>query len=443
MTFRSMVVPSAVGFLAVSAAMWALADSVDFDFPYIQLDHPAIQYDAQTTDDPIARLQRQLDKGETTLEYDPNRLGYLPSLLKHLGVDVNSQMLVFSKSSFQGPKISPRAPRALYFNDNVAVGSVQHGEVIELTSIDPKLGVIFYTLDVAKSEKPSFTRSDSACMSCHLLPGTLNVPGLLTTSVIPSRDGSLRFPGRGLIIDGRTPVDQRWGGWYVTGTSQFQHRGNAVAPNPDQPSVLDLRGNQNLMSLAGRFDTSAYLTSTSDIVALMVLEHQTRMTNLITRLGWETRVSIQEGKLEESRPHLEALVDQMTTYMLFADETSIGQGIVGVSTFTESFPTRGPRDRQGRSLRDFDLHKRLFRYPLSYMIYSEAFDGMPGIARDWVYQRLYDVLSGKDSSQKFTRLSAEDRAAVLDIVRDTKSNLPRYWKTAPERKTASKSTCCN
>jgi len=133
----------------------------------------------------------------------------------------------------------------------------------------------------------------------------------------------------------------------------------------------------------------------------------------------------------------------MTTYMLFADETSIGQGIVGVSTFTESFPTRGPRDRQGRSLRDFDLHKRLFRYPLSYMIYSEAFDGMPGIARDWVYQRLYDVLSGKDSSQKFTRLSAEDRAAVLDIVRDTKSNLPRYWKTAPERKTASKSTCCN
>jgi len=139
MTSRSMVVPSAVGLLTVSAAMWALADSGDFNFPYIQLDHPAIQYDAQTTDDPIARLQRQLDKGETTLEYDPNRLGYLPSLLKHLGVDVDSQMLVFSKSSFQGPKISPRAPRALYFNDNVAVGSVQNGEVIELTSIDPEL----------------------------------------------------------------------------------------------------------------------------------------------------------------------------------------------------------------------------------------------------------------------------------------------------------------
>jgi len=136
-------------------------------------------------------------------------------------------------------------------------------------------------------------------------------------------------------------------------------------------------------------------------------------------------------------------VDQMTTYMLFADETSIGQGIVGVSTFTESFPTRGPRDRQGRSLRDFDLHQRLFRYPLSYMIYSEAFDGMPGIAKDWVYRRLYDVLSGKDSSEKFTRLSAGNRAAVLDILRDTKSSLPSYWKTSFDGKTSNETACCN
>jgi len=77
------------------------------------------------------------------------------------------------------------------------------------------------------------------------------------------------------------------------------------------------------------------------------------------------------------------------------------------------------------------------------MIYSEAFDGMPGIAKDWVYQRLYDVLSGKDSSQKFTRLSAEDRAAVLDIVRDTKSSLPRYWKTSLDGKAYNGTACCN
>ena len=194
---RRHIVPAAVGFLAVSVATWAVADSSDLDFPYIQLDHPAIQYDTQTADDPVARLQQKIDKGETKLEYDPNRLGYLPSLLKHLGVNVDSQLLVFSKSSFQSPKISPRAPRALYFNDDVAVGSVQHGEVIELAALDPRQGVIFYTLDVAKAEKPSFTRSDSACMSCHLLPGTLNVPGLVTVSVIPSQGWIAPIPRQG------------------------------------------------------------------------------------------------------------------------------------------------------------------------------------------------------------------------------------------------------
>ncbi|MEO8051022.1 MAG: hypothetical protein ABI833_11450 [Acidobacteriota bacterium] len=443
MKFRSLVVPGAVVLLALSAAMWALADSVDLDFSYIQLDDPAIRYDAPTTDDPIARLQQKLDKGETKLEYDPNRLGYLPSLLKHLGINVDSQLLVFSKSSFQGPEISPRTPRALYFADDVAIGSVQNGDVIEFVSLDPKQGAIFYTLGVAKSENPGFVRRDSACMSCHLLAGTLNVPGLLTSSVITSGNGSLRFPGKGLLVDGRTPIDERWGGWYVTGTSGFQHVGNAVAPNPDQPSALDLRGSQNLLSLAGRFDTSTYLTSTSDIVALMTLEHQTRMTNLITRLGWETRIAVQDRKLTQARGRLDALVEQMTTYMLFADEASLGEGIKGVSTFTESFPKRGPRDRQGRSLRDFDLHKRLFRYPLSYMIYSEAFDAMPGIAKDWVYQRLYDVLSGKDTSQKFVRLTAEDRVAVLDILRDTKTSLPAYWKPAPDGKITSEPACCN
>ena len=245
------------------------------------------------------------------------------------------------------------------------------------------------------------------------------------------------------MIDDRSPMGERWGGWYVTGTTQFQHHGNAVAPNPDQPTVLDLRGSQNVTSLAGRFDTSTYLTGTSDVVALLTLDHQTRMTNLITRLGWETRVAVKDSTLEESRPRLDALVDQMTTYMLFADEAFIGQGIKGVSTFTSSFPKRGPRDHQGRSLRDFDLHDRLFRYPLSYMIYSEAFDGMPGIAKDWVYRRLYEVLSGKDTSQKFARLSAADRAAVLDILRDTKPDLPAYWKPAADGKHSDETACCN
>lgn len=143
------------------------------------------------------------------------------------------------------------------------------------------------------------------CISCHLIPGTLNIPGLLATSVIPAPDGSPRFAAAAVIVDSRTPLDLRWGGWYVTGISGgLQHRGNGIAPNPDQPDWLDLRGTQNLTSLASRLDTTAYLEPTSDLVALMTLEHQTRVTNLITRLGWETRIATQEGKLQEFRDRL-------------------------------------------------------------------------------------------------------------------------------------------
>jgi lysyl-tRNA synthetase class I len=162
----------------------------------------------------------------------------------------------------------------------------------------------------------------------------------------------------------------------------------------------------------------------------MTLEHQTHMTNLITRIGWETRVAVAEGTLEESRKRLDSIMEELVTYMLFADEAPIRSPIEGVSSFTKTFPQRGPRDKQGRSLRDFDLEKRLFRYPLSYMVYSAAFDSLPDIARDGIYQKLYDVLTGKDTGPAFARLSAEDRGAVLEILRDTKPSLPAYWKNS-------------
>jgi hypothetical protein len=121
----------------------------------------------------------------------------------------------------------------------------------------------------------------------------------------------------------------------------------------------------------------------------------------------------------------------MVGYMLFVDEAPMNGPIKGVSTFTKTFPARGPADKQGRSLRDFDLQKRLFKYPLSYMIYNKAFDSMPEWALDRVYRRLYDVLSGKDTSPKFAKLSADDRRNVLEILRATKHGLPDYWKAGP------------
>ena len=398
-----------------------------YDYPYIPLDHPAIQYGAASTQDPVARLEQQLEAGTAKLDYSAKD-GYLPSLLKHLGINPDSQMLVFSKTSFQAPKISPKRPRALYFNDNAAVGFVPAGDVMELISVDPKQGVIFYTLDIEKTDKPSFLRRNDQCVSCHLIPNTLNIPGLMVTSVIPSTDGSPRFPGAAVVVDSRTPLDERWGGWYVTGTAgSLVHRGNAVAPHPDQPTVLDTEGKQNLTSLEGHVDTSGYLADTSDLIALMTLEHQTRMTNLLLRFGWETRVALQEGKLEESRSRLDFVAGEVVSYMLFANEARVLEPIAGVSTFAKTFSERGPRDKQGRSLRDFDLKTRLFRYPLSYMLYSPVFDALPEAAKTLLYRRIYDVLSGKDSGAEFKQLTAEERSDILQIVRDTKPDLPKYW----------------
>lgn len=428
---RKLILPMAVVFAGAGAVAWAAHDDA-IDYPYIPYDHAAIQYPTHATNDPIAKLQQKIDSGQVKLDYDP-KWGYLPSLLKHLNVNTDSQMLVFSKTSFQGPKISPKKPRALYFADNVAVGFVQDGDLMEFAATDPTQGVIFYTLEREKTDKPSFLRRTDQCISCHLIPGTLNVPGLLATSVIPSPDGSPRFAAAAVIVDSRTQLDQRWGGWYVTGTAGgLQSRANAVAPNPDQPDVLDLKNTENLTSLAGRLDTSAYLEPTSDLVALMTLEHQTRVTDLITRLGWETRIAIADGKLKEEHDRLDFVTNELVAYMLFADEARMRERMAGVSTFTKTFPERGPRDKQGRSLRDFDLKTRLFKYPLSYMIYDAAFDALPDLAKQQVYSKLFNVLTGKDSSERFARLTPQDRRAILEILGDTKPDLPAYWRAGAQ-----------
>ena len=184
-----------------------------------------------------------------------------------------------------------------------------------------------------------------------------------------------------------------------------------------------------MLSLEGRFDTSKYLVPTSDIVALMTLEHQTRAINLITSVSAQARSLLKKGPLSAAvKTKLDAAIEEIVMALMFADEAELHEPVKGVSTFTQSFPQRGPRDKQGRSLRDFDLRKRMFRYPLSYMIYSEIFDNMEPSVQQRVYQRIYEILSGKDTSAKYARLSAGDRSSILAILRDTKSNLPEYFR---------------
>jgi hypothetical protein len=416
------------GLVALAAGAVVFADRLEDTF-YVPLDDPAIQY-AGPVADPIAQLEKQLESGKAKLDYAPNGWGYLSSILTKLDINVDSQVLVFSRTSIQNQRISPRTPRAIYFNDDVAVGFVQDGEVLELSGIDPKQGAIFYSLDTEKNDRPEFARRDD-CLRCHQGAPTLGIPGILVSSVHPATDPEAREShGSAFITDDRTSFEERWGGWYVTGThgSEVHLGNNPQLADPLFPGRAVKEGTQNVTNLEGFFNTARYLAPTSDIVALMTLEHQTRMTNLMTRIGWDARIALREGA---NREKVNGEIEELAGYMLFVDEEPLKEPVKGVSTFTKTFAARGPRDAKGRSLRDFDLRKRLFRYPLSYMIYSAAFDGMPDMVRERVYQRLYDILTGKDKSQAFAGILTTDREAVLQIVRATKPKLPAYWTAVP------------
>jgi len=417
--------------IVLAASVFALT-AADLYQDNLRADHPAIRYDQAPVSDRAAQLNQKLESGELKLDYREGGLGYLPSLLEQFGVNPDSQALVFSKTSFQAGKISPRNPRAIYFNDDVAVGWVRGGDGLEIAALDPKQGIVFYTLDLHKSDQPRLARQ-SVCLQCHQGPATSGVPGIFIGSVYPNSAGDPYRAGA-IVTDHRTSFQDRWGGWYVNAAHGEQRdRANAVATDPAEPEVLHGLGAQsqelqNLTSLIGFgfFSPAGYLTPVSDIVALMTFEHQTQMVNFMTRLNWEERIAEHDQKPDS--PAVDSDIESLVTYMLFAEEAPLTEPVQGVSTFTSTFPKRGPRDSKGRSLRDFDLNRRLFRYPLSYMIYSAAFDALPEAVRDRVYRRLYEVLSSREADPKFASLSAEDRKSILEILRDTKPSLPPYFR---------------
>lgn len=400
--------PSSVRFLIVCfvvvVAGCAATERMEETFG-LPLDHKAIQYNEGPATDPAAKLIQDVESGKTTLTWQRGGWGYLLSLLDKLKIDTNSQVLVFSQTSIQAEHISTRTPRAIYFNDTVSVGYVEKGEVLEITSLDPRLGIQFYTLKNRRQEEtPDFARRDGSddCMRCHRGPQTLGIPGRMVSSVYSSPSDPRGLHAMSYVTDDRVPVEQRWGGWYISGTlGKQKHLGVAIAPD------------------TSRFNPDAYPAPTSDVVALLTLEHQARMGNLLTRVGWDTRIAVADGKLTAFSEQLDYEVNEMVKYMTFAGEAPLDGPISGASGFARTFAGQGPRDSHGRSLRDFDLEKKVFRYPLSFMIYSEAFDSMPAEAKSRVMGRLVAVLSGKVTEAPFDRLDAAKRMAALEILRDT------------------------
>ena len=409
--------------ISISAFIWlASLGAVSgqlLPHPSLLRNHQAIAYASAPLDDAVSRLNARLRSGDLRLE-SSGPSGYLRSVLGALNVPVESQVLVFSKTSFQAPRISPSNPRAIFFNDTVSVGWVRGGPVLEVVDEDPRQGAIFYTLAQSHEGVPQFERNDM-CVTCHTSDATHDVPGLFVGSVFPGVDGTTMY-GPAYTTDHRSPFEVRWGGWFVTGThGAARHMGNAVATNPSDLAAMITPSTVHVMSLEGRFDMTGYLSPHSDIVALLVLEHQAQMLNLITRTGWEARVGTDAGR------RLEQAAAELVDYLLFVDEAPLPGPISGSSAFATRFTALGPRDRGGRSLRDLDLTRRLLRFPCSYLIYSEPFDAMPAAAKIAVYARLWEVLSGRDTDARYAVLTVADRKAILDILRETKSNLPAYF----------------
>jgi hypothetical protein len=416
--FRTVVILAA----ALVVTSLAFADLAD-DFVPLR-DDPAIEYATRPPHDPISILNEEIEAGRARLKFDGEQ-GYLRSLLAALKIPAESQMAVFSKTSVQAKLINPQNPRTLFFNDSVVVGWVRGG-FIEVATESPTQGVIFYSLPQESEEKPRFARKND-CLTCHDSYDALGVPGMLVRSnFIGPNAMTLRNLGS-YNTDHRSPLEQRWGGWYVTGNSgSIRHLGNAIVTNINNPESAVGPETLNLDSLKGKFDTRAFLSPYSDIVALMVFEHQMHIMNLFTRLGWQVRYALSHPGREQR--YWRATANELVDYMLFVDEAPLANPIHGTSGFAEKFSREGPYDGKGRSLKQLDLERKLMHYPCSYMIYSDSFDALPAEARDAVYKRLWQILSGTEKNPKYARLSLADRQAVVEILRETKKNLPAYFQ---------------
>jgi hypothetical protein len=369
------------------------------------INHPAIKYLTADTDTVVDRVNAKLQNGSAKLVFD-EKTGYLKSVLDLLNIPVESQVMVYTQTSLQAQHITMDNPRALYFNDSVSVGYIRGAGFIEIVAQDPKMGSVFYLVHQTPSAQANFGRESSQCLRCHLSWDTLGVPGMSVLTTYPRK--SVNDYANGGFVDHYKPIAERWGGWYVTGRQvPARHMGNypliISKPMPAPPPSRE--------SLAGQFNLDGYLTPYSDVVALMVLEHQAHFANLVTRANYEARLG--------EEPRIAEAAEMLADYLLFVDEAKIPSPIEGSSGFTEKFVAQGPKDSKGRSLRELDLKTRLQKYPLSYMIYSPAFRAMADAPKNLVMRQIERVLSGELTGEKYAAFTPEIRTAIREILRET------------------------
>jgi hypothetical protein len=379
-----------------------------------------IRYSDTIATDRLAVLAKKLE--ERKLEGQSGHgLKALEFVLTELDVPKESQVLVFSKTSLQNSRITPKNPRSLYFSENTYVGYVPGGAV-EVISHDAVLGPVFYLVEPDKDDAMRIERDTSRCLSCHATSRTENVPGMLIRSVYADDNGHPILQLGTHDVAHETPLADRWGGWFVTGRSSLPHLGNRVFKEDSEltPSSIPIK------SVSGLVDVDHYLRPTSDVVSLLVLEHQVKMHNLINSAAMNYRRSVYYMKILNPEADLEKgsagdIADSgakdIVDYLFFKDEADLGDGVEGDPEFQQAFVKRFPKCKDGESLAEFRLYGRIFKNRCSYMVYSEAFKGMPVVLKQKVLTRMKRVLSGEEEG--FDYLKKSERVRIEKILDET------------------------
>lgn len=392
-------------------------------------DLPPVNYSKAKDNNTITRLQAAMDEQRFSFP-DSNSRDILKALLDELKIPVSSQVIVFSKTSLQRNLITPAHPRAIYFNKDYYVGYVPGG-LIEVIACDDPSGMMFYDLDPNKKPKDRKFVRNQECLTCHANHNTMDVPGLLVRSVFTEKTGETVLPWGSYLTTPASPMSERWGGWYVTGThGESLHMGNkfVMRSAADELSYRKKFG-QNVTDLSNYFDTDKHLTDTSDILALMLMEHQVQVHNTLSssKMSYLRRVhltkAINAGKYDPSSESARKIVgehaNKILKTLLFTDSIDLpADGVDGSDVFEEEFAKAGV-SYDDHSLRDLRLQKRIFKYRCSYMIRCKAFDMLPDIIRKEVLVRLNKVVTDKGNYPGLPQLSSREKKRIHEILLHT------------------------
>ena len=391
---------------------------------YEAIDQPPHNYWKRPLKDRFTLLKDDLEAGRVPLDYSSEK-AFLISVLRAFRIPASSQMLVFSTTSLQLRFISPSNPRALFFNEDVYLGYIP-GARMEIVSLDPEVGGIFYIFDIPRAGEPIRVERSDRCMNCHAGDDTGHVPGLVIKSVVPGPTGGSLNAFRREQTGHQIPFEQRFGGWYVTGQNGItNHWGNIMGRL--SPAGLE----KNFIAPGTRFDFAKYPMPTSDILPQLVHEHQAGFVNRVIEAGYRARTWLHADQGKLTAEHLADLAQQaevLTRYLLFADEVPLPTGgVAGEPLFKAAFLQHRRTAKDGASLKDFDLRTRLFKHRCSYMIYSAIFQGLPGELKQSVYHRLGEALSSEKPDREYACLPAAEKQTLRAILKDTLADLPKGW----------------